>query len=38
MIDSFALWGVITGLATVFGFSYLTYLSLRETDFPKKKD
>jgi len=35
MFNSFALWAVVTAIAFVFGFTYLTYLGLREKDFPK---
>jgi hypothetical protein len=35
MISSFGVWAVITGIAFVVGFGYMTYCGLLEKDFPK---
>ena len=38
MTNPFIVWAIITTLAFVFGWSYLMYASLSETEFPKAEE
>lgn len=36
MYNAFVLWAVVTTVSFVVGWSYITYASLKETDYPKQ--
>lgn len=36
MYSSFGIWAVITAIAFIFGFGYMTYCGLQEKDYPKQ--